>query len=91
MADLKEPSGYCLTLPRWPIVGSRPNKGWHRLLDLARSREAGPADRTIDVQVGRLRRKLRLDLKKPTIIKTVHSRGYIPFLISSRIVPSGLV
>jgi two-component system, OmpR family, response regulator len=49
----------------------------HRLLDLARSREAGPADRTIDVQVARLRRKLRLDPKKPTIIKTVHSRGYM--------------
>src|ERR1700760_2092321 len=29
-----------------------------RLLDLARNREAGPFDRTIDVQVGRLRRKL---------------------------------
>ena len=28
-----------------------------RLLDLARNREAGPCDRTIDVQVGRLRSK----------------------------------
>ena len=32
-----------------------------RLLDLARNREAGPFDRTIDVQVGRLRRRLRDD------------------------------
>jgi len=32
-----------------------------RLLDLARNREAGPFDRTIDVQVGRLRRKLEDD------------------------------
>jgi two-component system, OmpR family, response regulator len=29
-----------------------------QLLDLARNREAGPFDRTIDVQVERLRRKL---------------------------------
>jgi DNA-binding response OmpR family regulator len=40
-------------------------------------REAGLEDRTIDVQVGRLRSKLEDDLKKPTMIKTVHGRGYI--------------
>jgi two-component system OmpR family response regulator len=43
-----------------------------RLLD----REAGPEDRTIDVQVLRLRRKLKIDPKNPTIIKTVRGRGY---------------
>jgi two-component system, OmpR family, response regulator len=48
-----------------------------RLLDLARNREAGPFDRTIDVQVGRLRRKLEPDPQKPTIIKTVRGTGYI--------------
>jgi two-component system OmpR family response regulator len=48
-----------------------------RLLDLARNREAGPFDRTIDVQVGRLRRKLEEDPEKPTIIKTVRGTGYI--------------
>jgi two-component system, OmpR family, response regulator len=48
-----------------------------RLLDLARNREAGPFDRTIDVQVGRLRRKLETDPEKPTIIKTVRGTGYI--------------
>jgi two-component system OmpR family response regulator len=48
-----------------------------RLLDLARNREAGPFDRTIDVQVGRLRRKLEPDPEKPTIIKTVRGTGYI--------------
>ncbi|HXY99224.1 MAG TPA: response regulator [Stellaceae bacterium] len=48
-----------------------------RLLDLARNREAGPFDRTIDVQVGRLRRKLEPDPAKPTIIKTVRGTGYI--------------
>jgi two-component system, OmpR family, response regulator len=48
-----------------------------RLLDLARNREAGPFDRTIDVQVGRLRRKLEEDPDRPTIIKTVRGTGYI--------------
>ena len=48
-----------------------------RLLDLARNREAGPFDRTIDVQVGRLRRKLRDDPQNPNLIKTVRGSGYI--------------
>jgi DNA-binding response OmpR family regulator len=48
-----------------------------RLLDLARNREAGPFDRTIDVQVGRLRRKLEEDPERPTMIKTVRGTGYI--------------
>ncbi len=48
-----------------------------RMLDLARNREAGPFDRTIDVQVGRLRRKLEPDPANPTIIKTVRGTGYI--------------
>ena len=48
-----------------------------RLLDLARNREAGPFDRTIDVQVGRLRRKLEDDPQNPSMIKTVRGSGYI--------------
>ena len=48
-----------------------------QLLRVSRDREAGPFDRTIDVQVGRLRSKLEDDLKKPTMIKTVRGRGYI--------------
>jgi two-component system OmpR family response regulator len=48
-----------------------------RLLDLARNREAGPFDRTIDVQVGRLRRKLEDDPESPNLIKTVRGSGYI--------------
>ena len=48
-----------------------------RLLDLARNREAGPFDRTIDVQVGRLRRKREDDPQNPTLIKTLRGSGYI--------------
>jgi two-component system OmpR family response regulator len=48
-----------------------------QLLDLSRHREAGPFDRTIDVQVGRLRRKLEDDPKNPAMIKTVRGGGYV--------------
>lgn len=47
------------------------------LLDLTRGRLAGPQDRTIDVQVGRLRRKLEVDPKNPELIKTVRGGGYV--------------
>ena len=48
-----------------------------QLLDLTRGRVAGPLDRTIDVQVGRLRRKLEVDPKNPELIKTVRGGGYV--------------
>jgi DNA-binding response OmpR family regulator len=47
------------------------------LLESTRGREAGPFDRTIDVQVGRLRKKLELDAERPQIIKSVRGAGYI--------------
>ena len=47
------------------------------LLEHTRGREAGPFDRTIDVQVGRLRKKLEADVDDPQLIKSVRSAGYI--------------
>jgi two-component system OmpR family response regulator len=47
------------------------------LLEATRGREAGPFDRTIDVQVGRLRRKLGDDADHPTLIKSVRGAGYL--------------
>jgi DNA-binding response OmpR family regulator len=47
------------------------------LLEQTRGREAGPFDRTIDVQVGRLRKKLEADAEDPQIIKSVRGAGYI--------------
>ena len=47
------------------------------LLERTRGREAGPFDRTIDVQVGRLRKKLEADAEDPRIIKSVRGAGYI--------------
>lgn len=48
-----------------------------QLLDLTRGRAAAPFDRSIDVQVSRLRRKIEPDPKDPTLIKTVRSGGYL--------------
>jgi DNA-binding response OmpR family regulator len=47
------------------------------LLERTRRREAGPYDRTIDVQVGRLRKKLHDDADEPRIIKSVRGAGYL--------------
>ena len=47
------------------------------LLELTRGRGAAPFDRTIDVQVGRLRKKLEADPERPQIIKSVRGAGYI--------------
>lgn len=48
-----------------------------QLVDLMLSRDAGPYDRAIDVQVSRLRQRLGEDAKEPAIIKTVRGQGYV--------------
>jgi two-component system OmpR family response regulator len=48
-----------------------------QLIDLMLSRDAGPFDRAIDVQVSRLRHRLRDDAREPEIIKTVRGQGYV--------------
>ena len=47
------------------------------LLEQTRGREAAPFDRTIDVQVGRLRKKLERDPENPVLIKSVRGAGYV--------------
>ena len=47
------------------------------LLEQTRGREAGPFDRTIDVQVGRLRKKIEADPERPELIKSVRGAGYV--------------
>lgn len=47
------------------------------LLDVTRGRDAQPFDRSIDVQLSRLRRKVEDDPRDPQLIKTVRSGGYI--------------
>jgi two-component system, OmpR family, response regulator len=48
-----------------------------RLLDLARGRTNQAFDRSIDVQISRLRRKIETNPAEPRLIKTVRSEGYI--------------
>jgi two-component system OmpR family response regulator len=47
------------------------------LLEKTRGREAAPFDRSIDVLVGRLRRKLEADPQQPQVLKSVRTAGYI--------------
>lgn len=48
-----------------------------QLMDLTAGREGDPFDRSIDVQVSRLRQRLGDDAKEPYIIKTVRGEGYV--------------
>ncbi len=47
------------------------------LLESTRGREATPFDRTVDVQIGRLRKKLETDPQDPKLLKSVRSVGYV--------------
>jgi len=48
-----------------------------QLLDLTRGRAANSFDRSIDVLISRLRRKIEVDPKEPALIRTVRSGGYV--------------
>lgn len=47
------------------------------LLDITKNREAGPFDRSIDIQISRIRHKIEHDPKSPQLIKTVRGGGYV--------------
>lgn len=48
-----------------------------QLLDFTKGRSASAFDRSVDVQLGRLRRKIESDPKSPAMIITVRSGGYL--------------
>ena len=48
-----------------------------QLMDLTQGREADALDRSIDVQVSRLRQRLGDDPRDPRLIKTVRGEGYV--------------
>lgn len=56
-----------------------PNRVLNRdqLLELTQGREADPFDRSVDIQISRLRQKLGDDARTPAIIKTVRNEGYV--------------
>ncbi|KQT55167.1 MULTISPECIES: response regulator [unclassified Aureimonas] len=48
-----------------------------RLLTLANARDTDPFDRSIDVRITRIRRKIEADPAHPTIIRTIRGSGYL--------------
>ncbi|WP_173063434.1 response regulator [Sulfurimicrobium lacus] len=61
------------------IFLNHPNRVLSRdqLMDMMRGRETDPFERSIDVQVSRLRHRLADDAKEPALIKTVRCEGYV--------------
>ena len=55
---------------------SNPNRILQRE-QLMGNRDLAPTDRSIDVRISRLRRRLEADAKNPTLIKTVYGAGYL--------------
>lgn len=56
-----------------------PNRVLNRdqLLNLTQGRDADAFDRSIDIQISRLRQKLDDDARSPQVIKTVRNGGYV--------------
>jgi DNA-binding response OmpR family regulator len=49
----------------------------NQLLELAHNREADVFDRSIDIRIARIRKKVERDPEKPQVLKTVRGAGYI--------------
>jgi two-component system, OmpR family, response regulator len=61
------------------VFVEQPNRVLSRdaLMNSLHGREAGPYDRAIDMQIGRLRRKIEADPERPALIKSVRGAGYL--------------
>ena len=61
------------------VFAEHPNRVLNRdqLLDMAHNRGWEPFDRSIDIRITRLRKKIEADPSKPQVIKTVRGAGYI--------------
>ena len=81
--ELRSPNGdnVHLTSSQFQLLASlvsRPNRVMSReeMLGLVSGRDWTPMDRSIDVLVGKLRKKIELDPKAPSLIKTIRGVGY---------------
>jgi DNA-binding response OmpR family regulator len=81
--ELTSPGGnhVHLTSSQFQLLASlvaRPNRVMSReeILSLVSGRNWSPMDRSIDVLVGKLRKKIESDPKSPTLIKTIRGVGY---------------
>ena len=61
------------------VFAAHPNQvlSRDRLLDLTSHRDLDPFDRSIDVRITRVRRKIEVDAAHPQVIKTVRGSGYM--------------
>jgi DNA-binding response OmpR family regulator len=81
--SLKDPKGNDVHLTRaefdlLAVLATRAGRAQTRdqLLDAIAGRESAPFDRTIDVLIARLRRKIEVDPKSPKLILTMPGFGY---------------
>jgi len=61
------------------VFAERPNRPLSRdqLLNLTQNRDWDPYDRSVDIRIARLRRKVEPDPQKPSVLKTVRGMGYM--------------
>jgi two-component system phosphate regulon response regulator OmpR len=61
------------------VFAENPNRvlSRDRLLTLTRNREWEPFDRSIDIRIARLRRKIEADPAHPAVLRTVRGAGYM--------------
>ncbi|MGH1482532.1 MAG: response regulator [Geminicoccales bacterium] len=81
---LTDPNGEIVDLTSYEfellsVLAARPGRPLSRdmILDFIAHRQWGPDDRSIDVLVGKLRRKLNDNPRSPELIKTVRGLGYV--------------
>ncbi len=84
LRELRNPAGarVAMTSAEFDLLRTfceRPGRVLSRdsLLDLTQGRNAGSFERSIDVLVSRIRRKIEADPQEATMIKTVRSGGYM--------------
>ena len=82
--ELKAPDGseIALTTGEFDLLvtfAQHPGRVLNRdqLMDLTRGRQWEAIDRSIDAQVARLRRKIELDPKHPSLVKSIRGIGYV--------------
>ena len=61
------------------VFAERPNRALTRdqILNITRNRDCDPFDRSIDIRIARLRKKIEADPDKPATLKTVRGAGYM--------------
>ena len=84
LRELTSPQGARVAITRaefdlLQVLCERPGRVLSRdqLLDLTQGRSLAPFERSIDILVSRLRRKIESDPHHPEVIKTVRSSGYL--------------